>query len=297
MNYYWLPVGVVLLALGPVSAQTPEAVTILYLKQLQAPGSGFRPSKADTQPSLRATSSALRALKYFGGAANDRAACATFVARCFDKNTGGFRDRPGEGQPDVATTAVGLMAVVELKMPSADYAGPALAFLSKNARSFEEIRIAAAGLEAIGKLPDEAADWRKLLAEMRNADGTYGKGAALPRATGGAVACQLRLGEKVADPSAILKAIRAGQRADGGYGHADKKESDLETTYRVMRTFVMLKEQPAVAKLKEFVASCRNDDGGYGVTPGATSTVSGTYFASILLHWSSANKEPKRDGR
>ena len=27
------------------------------------------------------------------------------------------------------------------------------------------------------------------------------------------------------------------------------------------------------------------DDGGYGVTPGAPSSVSGTYFAAILHHW------------
>src|SRR6185369_5650855 len=103
--------------------------------------------------SLRATSSALRALKYLGGEVADRDSCAKFVTACFDKTTGGFRDRPGDGKPDVATTAIGLMAVVELKMRVDDYAGPVTDFLAKNAKTFEEVRIAAAGLESLGKLP------------------------------------------------------------------------------------------------------------------------------------------------
>jgi hypothetical protein len=52
-----------------------------------------------------------------------------------------------------------------------------------------------------------------------------------------------------------------------------------------MRTFMMLKEKPDEAKLRAFIAKCRNADGGYGVAPGQSSTVSGTYFAGIVLHW------------
>ena len=47
----------------------------------------------------------------------------------------------------------------------------------------------------------------------------------------------------------------------------------------------MLKERPDTKKVKAFIASCRNTDGGYGVTPGAPSSVSGTYYASIIQHW------------
>ena len=39
------------------------------------------------------------------------------------------------------------------------------------------------------------------------------------------------------------------------------------------------------SKLKGFIAKCRNDDGGYGVTPGSPSTVSGTYYAAIVTYW------------
>ena len=62
--------------------------------------------------------------------------------------------------------------------------------------------------------------------------------------------------------------------------------SDLETTYRVMRAFMMLKDRPSdVNGLRRFIARCRNTDGGYGVAPGQPSTVGGSYFAAIIRHW------------
>jgi hypothetical protein len=60
----------------------------------------------------------------------------------------------------------------------------------------------------------------------------------------------------------------------------------LESSYRIMRCFMMLKEKPAdVDAFKGFIAKCRNRDGGYGVAPGQPSSVGATYFASIILHW------------
>src|SRR5262249_34299237 len=166
-------------------------------------------------------------------------------------------------------TAVGLMAVTELKLPAERYSQPAVKYLLDNAKSFEEIRIAAAGLEAVEKRPPQINAWLGQVAKMRNPDGTYGKGDGLARDTGSAVVVVLRLGGKVEEPENVLKTLKAGQRADGGFGKADASGSDLETTYRVMRAFHMLKEKPAdVAKLQAFIAKCRNSDGGYGVAPG-----------------------------
>jgi hypothetical protein len=294
MRHSILATLILLAGLVPLRGQTPDKQTdiaeslqtLRYLASLVIEDGGFLPVKGEKKPTLRATSAALRAIKYRGGGQMpDPTRTVKFVASCFDRTSGGFVDRPGEGKPDVATTAVGLMAVVELKMPLEDYSGPASRFLEKNARTFEEIRIAAAGFEAIGKKPTTAGDWLKTLASMRNKDGTFGKGEDLARATGGAVAAQLRLGETISDPATILKAMRGGQRTDGGFGKEGAKTSDLETSYRVTRCFVMLKERPDVPKLKAFIARCRNADGGYGVTPRAQSSVSGTYFASIILHW------------
>jgi hypothetical protein len=93
----------------------------------------------------------------------------------------------------------------------------------------------------------------------------------------------LRLGSKI-DRDAVLKAVNAGQHADGGFGK-DDAASDLETSYRVMRLYWMLKEKPDEAKLRGFVAKCRNADSGYGVAPGQPSGIGGTYFAGIILHW------------
>jgi prenyltransferase beta subunit len=208
-----------------------------------------------------------------------------FVRRCFDRETGGFADTPG-GKPDAVRTAVGLMALVELKLPRADYEKRAVRYLALHARDFEEVRMAAAGLEAVGRRSPKNEDWLKQLAKRQNDDGTFGTGDAKPRETGGAVACVLRLGGKVKDRAAVLKALDGGQRPDGGFGKAGAKGSDLETTYRVMRTYHMLGAKPGkVDAARAFIARCRNADGGYGVTPGQPSSAGATYFAGIVLHW------------
>jgi prenyltransferase beta subunit len=277
-----------LLALvSPARAQTADQkkATVAYLHKLQTRGGAFRASAKADRPTLRATSACLRAIRYFGGEVENKAACGEFVRRCFDRETGGFADTPG-GKPDVVVTAVGLMAVVELKLPRADYEKPAIRYLALHAKGFEQVRMAAAGLEAVGRRSAKNGDWLKQLARDQNDDGTFGEGDAKARETGGAVACVLRLGGKVKDREAVLKALDAGQRGDGGFGKAGAKGSDLETTYRVMRTYHMLGAKPGKADaVRKFIARCRNADGGYGVTPGEPSTAGGTYFAGIVLHW------------
>jgi prenyltransferase beta subunit len=270
-----------------LSAQTADEKksTITYLQSMQSKKGGFLPSPRAAEPSLRATSTCLRAIKYFEGTIKDAETIKKFVLSCHDARTGGFADTPG-GKPDVIVTAIGLMAMVELKMPTDKVEKAAIAYMAENARQFEQVRMAAAGLETIGKKCDQNEAWIARLRRLQNADGTFGKGKGLGRETGGAVACLLRLGGKVKDPDAVIKALDASQREDGGFGREDTSDSDLETSYRVLRTYVMLKAQPKRAgDLKAYVAKCRNADGGYGVTPGTPSSAGGTYFASIILHW------------
>jgi hypothetical protein len=283
-----LLVGLALLGITlPLRAQSEaqRKATIDYLRKLQAEDGGFRFDGRAEKSDLPSTSAALRALKYFGGPAYDRAACVSFVKNCFDRDSGGFAPRPG-GKPAYRATAVGIMAVVELKLPTALYESTVIKYLDENSKTFEEIRLTAASFEAIGKRPPHADAWLKEIARLRHADSTYGKGDGVARDTGGAVAAVMRMGGKVDRPENVLKALNIGQRKDGGYGKAGGEGSDLETTYRVMRAFHMLKTRPTGAeRLRGFVAHCRNNDGGYGVAPGRPSNVSGTYYASIILHW------------
>jgi prenyltransferase beta subunit len=242
------------------------------------------------EPTLRATSAGIRALKYFGGKVLDPKAAAEFVAICHDEKTGGFANTPG-GKADVFSTAVGLMAVVELNMPLEKYALKGGLFLSQESKTFEEIRIAVAGLEALKTktfvTTSEKKPWLELIAKMQNDDGTFGEGNAKARLTGGAAVAILRLGGELKEKAAILKAIKEGQHLNGGWGKGeDANSSDLETSYRVMRAFHMLKELPKnVEGIRTYVEKCRNNDGGYGVAPGEESTVSGCYYAAIIHHW------------
>lgn len=287
MRSFCLALLGLLFCLAPLHGQTAQQrqATLAYLQTCQQPDGGFAPAQTSgAKSSLRASSAALRALKYFGGEPRDRAACARFVPRCFDQSSGGFADSPG-AQPDVTTTAVGIMAVVELRLPVDEYREAAVRYLGEHVQSFDEIRIAAAGLEAIRARPRAADTWLEQIAKLRHTDGTYGMGDGVARATGGAVVAVLRLGGKVEHRENVLRALKTGQRADGGFGKEQAKSSDLETSYRVMRAFVMLQEKPEVERLRAFVAKCRNADGGYGVAPGEPSSVGATYYAAIILHW------------
>ena len=273
----------------PAAGQTPaqRQRTVSYLQKLQAADRGFQASasgRSAALSSLRATTAAMRALHHFGGQPRDAKACAAFVKRCFDSDHGAFADLPG-GKPDAITTAVGMMAVAELKLPPEPYADKVVRYLGGHARGFEEIRMAAAGVEAAGKQPDEARDWLEQLGKLRNAAGDFGNGESAARDTGGAIVAVMRLGGRVGPREQVLKTLRAGQHGDGGFGKAGAG-SDLETTYRVMRAFMMLKEKPDnPGRCRAFVGKCRNADGGYSVAPGQASSAAGTYFASQVLHW------------
>lgn len=267
--------------------------SLAYIQKLQTKEGGFvnqapATEKGTKVPSatLKATSSALRALRYFGGNLSNKDGCAKFVESCFDPETGGFADVP-KGKPDVFTTAVGLMAVTELKLPTDKYGPAGVQFLSANSKGFEDIRIAVAGLERLEMKSPKNATWLEEVVKLRNPDGTFGKGPGQARATGGTVVTLLRLGTKVDDADSVLKVLKAGQRDNGGYGKdEDPLNSDLETTYRVMRCFHMLKARPSdVEGLRSFVAKCRNEDGGYGLSPGQPSSIGPTYFAAIIRHW------------
>jgi len=264
--------------------------TITYVQKLQTTTGGFL-SQAPAPnvrpaPTLRATASGVRALHYLGGEIPNKDACIKYIESCYDSKAGGFRDMPN-GKPGIVDTAVGLMAVVELKMPTDKYVAGAVKYLSEEAKSFEEIRIAAAALEAVKQRSAKEDVWLKEVSKLQNPDGTFGKSPGQARATGGSVVTILRLNSKPAESDRILKVLKDGQRQNGGWGKDDNEiASDLETTYRVMRCFVMLKARPAnVEGVRSFIAKCRNEDGGYGVAPAQPSSVSGTYYAAIVTHW------------
>jgi prenyltransferase beta subunit len=276
------------LLIGPLSLHAQsnaQKSTIAYLQKLQAGDGGFRPDTRAKQSDLPATTAAFRALMYLGAEPRDREGCLSFVQKCFDKDSGGFTARPG-GKVEYRPTAVGIMAVVDMKIPTKPYADSVIKYLDEHSKTFEEIRLSAASFEALGQRPPHAPDWLAEIAKRRNPDGTYGKDGNMARETGGAVCAVLRLGGKVEHRAEVLRALDEGQRPDGGFGKAGAAVSDLETCYRIVRAFHMLKSKPQAAeRLRDFIARCHNEDGGYGVTPGQPSNVSGCYFAAIILHW------------
>jgi hypothetical protein len=262
--------------------------TILYVKRLQTPAGGFLLEPADRNAAkpavatLRATSAAWRALKYLGAEPPDKEPLKKLLASCFVKESGGFADTPG-AKPDVPTTAVGLMAAAELGLPAEPYQNAALRYLAANARSFEDIRLAAAALEQIKAPPPQQVTWTAEVLKLKlPEDEQHGRS----RMLASQAVTLLRLGQPLKDAGAIVKELSAGQREDGGYSKEGAAKSDLETTYRVMRAFMMLKAKPPnVDGVRKFIQSCRTADNGYAATVGGMSNVSGVYYAAIITYW------------
>ncbi|CAN5743595.1 hypothetical protein BH23PLA1_BH23PLA1_08950 [soil metagenome] len=234
-------------------------------------------------PSLGATSSAIRILKYVGGTVPDVPACAEYVKSCFDADSGGFAPTPG-GTPDVRTTAIGLMAVKELKIDDAAMIERACQFMADRPEAFEDVRMAIAGFEAIERQSPRFRTWSARLLNSRNDDGTWGQGASQAFDTGGIGASILRMGADLDNKEAVAEAIRSAQKPEGGWSSGEGPP-DLASSYRVMRALYMLGEPPDVESLRQFIASCRKPDGGYATTPEGDSSISGTYFAAIMLYW------------
>jgi poly(3-hydroxybutyrate) depolymerase/prenyltransferase beta subunit len=279
-------VTVGLVVASPVArAQTPSELrqTARYAAAFQNPDGGFG-ARVGGASTLGSTSSAVRILKYTGGSIPDVLGCIKFVKSCYDAEAGGFAPTPG-GKSDVGTTASGLMAMSELKIVDEAKVDKAVQFLAKNAKTFEEVRIAVAGFEAVKRPTPDVAAWEALVKQNRNPDGTFSQGPALAVETGGRAVALLRMGVELDRKPVIVESLKAAQRPDGVWSGSDGKP-DLGSTYRIMRFFFMAKEKPDLDRLRGFLAKCRQSDGGYGPQPGAEASLGTTYFASIMLYWS-----------
>jgi prenyltransferase beta subunit len=277
------------LAVAQEPPHPTRKASVEFLLSLKQPDGSYLPDPTAKQSSLRATSAAVRAIKYLGGEVPQPEVTLKFFRSCYDPRIGTYLDRPATDKadsPSPVMAAVGIMAVRELS--ASDDVSSSLKYLVANAKSFEERRLAVAGMEAAKHFDPTIDEWFTEIDKTRNADGTFGSGPTQPRDTAGVVAMKLRAGRKLgeAERAASVRVLCDGQAADGGYLNAKQTSSDLESTYRVMRALHLLGEKPKnVAKLNDFLASCGTRTGGYGTTPKQPPSASGTYYAAIIQHW------------
>lgn len=271
-----------LLVPATLAAQTPDTHPVTYLLGLQQTDGGYRPDKKPAPSALRPTLTALRAARYLDEQsakenAKEDAKAIKFVLSCYDANTGGFGEAPGK-PADVTNTIIALTGLADVGQPIDRYADKAAAFIEERAKSYEEIRLAAALFETLKRHPGKRDEWLAMFAKDRDADA--------PAAVGSAAAAILRLGGEFPDRAAVVAKLKNGQRPDGAYSPKADGPGDLPTTYRVVRSLHMLQEQPAdAAKLRAFIGKCRNADGGYGIAPGQPSSGAGCYYAGIITKW------------
>ena len=150
------------------------------------------------------------------------------MLKCYDPKTGAFAE-PG-GKPDVAITSIGVMAAMELGIPKEKFA-KAMDYLKENAKTFEEVRIGAAAVEAWGvkdcpfKLEEWIAVGTKAMFDEYMNPGPPGD---RTRTMASAIALVLRL--RLTDVRDLepgrhqAMAATAGQRDDGGLGQEGREE-------------------------------------------------------------------------
>ncbi len=228
------------------------AATLRFIESLRDPATGVYKVTADGKPNLRAVNGGVKTTRALGGTVADVDKLRAFVLSCIDPATGGFAEEPG-GKVSVSATAVGVITAVELGIPK-DKFRMALDHLKANAKTWEEVRIAGAAVEAWGvkDCPFDLADWDKIAdAAGEAAVGGPREGGA--RDVGGVVAFKLRLGRELPAREAVAGFLQSGQRPDGGWSKPGADDSDLESSYRVMRALHLLKAKPEAAAVRQFI--------------------------------------------
>lgn len=61
--------------------------------------------------------------------------------------------------------------------------------------------------------------------------------------------------------------------------------SDMDSTYKVARAVLLMKEVPNVQKMTAFLKKCHTANGGFADRPGDESTLTDTYKAIMVSSW------------
>jgi prenyltransferase beta subunit len=283
---------------GFATAQTKEetAATLKWIDSLRDPATGawaVTPAKdgEKLKPSLRACNGAVKAMRHLGAEPTDLDKVKKFVLGCYDEKTGAFSE-PG-GKPDASITSIGIITAIEVGIDKKKIE-KAAEYIKSECKTFEDVRLAGAAIEAwgvpdFGRAPDA---WLKLgdpelKIVLSRLDEKKLTGDA--RGLAGIEVFRMRINDFMMPEKAWKQDVgifKNEQRADGGWGKYEQKTSDLETTYRVMRCYKMMKDQaPEPKKLAAFIAACRKPDGSYGVEPKADASMSGVYYAVTIQKW------------
>ncbi len=273
------------LALIPVASaslrvQNPDEISIRYVSALQNADGGFRATQPEAKSELKNTPAATRAIHYFKGKMPNQKGIVQFVQGLYDPAAGGFHE-PG-APVDVRSTAMGLMSLAELKQkPNKEQAAAIATYFDQNAKTLADIYIAEAALFAADLKPLHPENWLAAFKATQKPDGSFGDAAG---DTARAAITYFRLKVEPPNRAGIVTSLKSAQKSDGAFG-IPGMPSDLGTSYPIMRAFFLLKEKPDIGRMWAFVKSCRNSDGGYGPSPGKSSSVGSTYYASIILYW------------
>lgn len=277
----------------------PEAdVDFLLACQHRGGGFGLVPGfPADLESTYRA----IESLRLVGGDVPRVNRCAAWISSC-RHTSGGYANRPGGDDPDVASTFFALHALALLRSPPEDSettAGWLAEHLQReaNENGGAEVDAVAYGVLALALLsrePPAAVRTRfALLSRQVDRGGFAGFGATAHTGSTALAATALRLlpkhpGENEHDRG-LLAWLASLRRDDGGYGWPNSRYSTLPNTVHVLTTLGAIRaslSERELSQTRRFVLRCRSPQGGFGSRPGRTPTVLHTWQgirAALLL--------------
>ena len=144
--------------------------------------------------------------------------------------------------------------------------------------------MAIAGLEAVAAKSDDIPRWNDQIQAMRNPDGTFGEGPSQAFATGGAGAAILRMGLKLDKRDAVIAAIKAGQRPEGGWSKDAGPAGPAKLVPRHAGILHARRKarRRAIARVHRPLPAVRRQ---LREHPGKTGDLGGTYNATIIIRW------------
>lgn len=221
-----------LFLLLPLSAKNlPDAVLAAVSSHYAA--GGYKHSPADKEPTISATLMGLRTFRYLGVERENVARQREFLLGRFDEKKAAFVET-GKTEPDALANAFALMLMGELRMPEDVHAVSARDYVVAEAKSFDEIYLAMAGLQAMGMHKEIPASWVKTMMDtaLDEKSTAYDKARAV-------VTC-MRTGFNLPDYAMFLAPLQsalADVMADATFHENPEK---LQQAYTLARALVML---------------------------------------------------------
>ncbi|MDX9982398.1 MAG: prenyltransferase/squalene oxidase repeat-containing protein, partial [Lentisphaeria bacterium] len=273
---------------GPDTVAPPQA-DAAFLISCQNDDGGF--GLAPGFPSdLDSTYRAVDSLRLLGVPVPQARRCAAWIAAC-RLPVGGYANRPGGQDPEVAWTCFALHSLALLGVPPPELERT-VAWLKDGFQTDERwncsddsssstVAHAVLTLALLGETAPDPFAVRSFLLSRQIDRGGFADESRAQTATTALVLNALRQQGGMDQTKGLLAWLASLRRHDGGYGWPDADHSSLANTTHVLSCLSALSAsltEQELSRTRRFVRHCRSATGGFANRPGRTPTVLHTWY-------------------